>query len=169
MELREIVLAEHSKQQQLKIITLIGDNHERFLELMHLFLTDEYRVVQRVAWVMGALGEIHPEWFLNFIPDIIQKIKQPEHEAVKRNCLRILTFISISEEWQGELFDICFNIIGSFEELPAPKAYAIAIITKYIKVYPELAQELDILLQQILPHEGPAVKSKAKQFYKSYR
>lgn len=169
MNIRVLILEEHSKQQQLKIIALIGNNHAYFLELMHLFLTDEYRVVQRVAWVVGALGETHPEWFIDFLPNIIQKIKQPEHEAVKRNCLRVLTFLDIQEEWQGEVFDICFHIIGSFEELPAPKAYSITIITNYIKTYPELALELNILLEQILPNEGPAVRSKARQFYKVYK
>ncbi|MEJ7671786.1 MAG: hypothetical protein WKF59_03550 [Chitinophagaceae bacterium] len=49
MNLRDEILKEHSKAQCNKIVQWVGDSQKRFEELFHLFLTDEYRVVQRAA------------------------------------------------------------------------------------------------------------------------
>ncbi|MFT3705019.1 MAG: hypothetical protein QM802_21815 [Agriterribacter sp.] len=50
MNIREAILKEHSKAQCNRIVTYVGNNQQRLNELVHLFLTDEYRVVQRAGW-----------------------------------------------------------------------------------------------------------------------
>ena len=50
MNLREALLKEHSKKQMLKIVKYIGNDQQRFDELMKLFLESEYRITQRAAW-----------------------------------------------------------------------------------------------------------------------
>ena len=49
MNIRDEILREHSKAQCLRIAQYIGEDKQRFDELMYLFLNDEYRVCQRVA------------------------------------------------------------------------------------------------------------------------
>jgi len=57
MNLREQLLLEHSKTNSELITKWIGKNKSRFSELMQLFLHDEYRVVQRAAWVLSMVAE----------------------------------------------------------------------------------------------------------------
>ena len=47
MNLREALLKEHSKVQTMRIVEYVGDDKERFAQLMDLFLNDVYRVSQR--------------------------------------------------------------------------------------------------------------------------
>jgi len=49
INLRQEILAEHSKAQVDKIKAWVGGSLDRFNELFVLFLHDEYRVVQRAA------------------------------------------------------------------------------------------------------------------------
>ena len=50
MDIREALLAEHSKGQTTKIVRYIDGDPVRFAELMKLFLGDTYRLSQRAAW-----------------------------------------------------------------------------------------------------------------------
>ena len=55
MNIREEILREHSKAQSLRKAHYIGEDKQRFEELMYLFLNDEYRVCQRAAWVVSIV------------------------------------------------------------------------------------------------------------------
>jgi len=61
VNLRETILAEHSKAQTNLIIKWIGNSQQRFDELFDLFLKDEYRVVQRAAWPLSYVAIAHPK------------------------------------------------------------------------------------------------------------
>ena len=53
MNLRAQILKAHSKANCTKIVNWVGSNQTRFDELFNLFLTDEYRVVQRAGWPLS--------------------------------------------------------------------------------------------------------------------
>ena len=55
MDLRAELLEEHSKRQALRVADYIGNDPERFADLMCLFFGNEYRVTQRAAWVNEPL------------------------------------------------------------------------------------------------------------------
>lgn len=60
MILRETILAEHSKAQKNLIVEWVGNNQQRFDELVNLFLQDEYRVTQRAAWPLSFIAIDEP-------------------------------------------------------------------------------------------------------------
>jgi hypothetical protein len=49
MDLRQTILAEHSKANCNKIVKWVGNSQKRFSELFNLFLNSEYRVNQRAC------------------------------------------------------------------------------------------------------------------------
>ena len=55
MNLKEEILHEHSKAQVMRIVAYIGADAERFDEAMKLFLEGDYRVTQRIFWVVSLL------------------------------------------------------------------------------------------------------------------
>ena len=60
MNLRDIILKEHSKTNCTYIVKWIGNNQQRFDELVCLFLHDEYRIIQRAAWPFSEVVMRHP-------------------------------------------------------------------------------------------------------------
>lgn len=90
MNLRDTLLAEHSKAQADKVIQWIGSNQQRFDQLFTLFTSDEYKIVQRAAWPLSYAVEAHPVLIQKHFAKLLRYLKQPGlHDAVKRNSVRL--------------------------------------------------------------------------------
>jgi hypothetical protein len=61
MNLRAALLEVHSKAQAEKISAYVGDDPERFGELIKLLLGPVYRISQRAAWPVSFCIERKPE------------------------------------------------------------------------------------------------------------
>jgi hypothetical protein len=93
-----MILAEHSKAQTQAIIEWVGDSQNRFDSLFHLFLNDEYRVVQRAAWPISYCIIKHPELIQKHFRVLVTNLYDAKLPgAVKRNTLRLLQYVEIPE------------------------------------------------------------------------
>ncbi len=167
MNLRDELLREYSKAQTLAIAAYIGDNTERFGTLMQLFLGNEYRVTQRAAWVVSYCAETHPALIRPYLAQIIGLAQQDHvHEAVTRNVLRILQDIRVPEDLEGTLVDFCFQILEQKSRPTAIRTFALTVAYNHCQCYPELVQELKLIMEDQLPYETPAFKSRATKLLK---
>ncbi len=165
--LKEQILNEHSKAQCTTIVNWVGASQQRFDELFHLFLNDEYRVVQRAAWPVSYCVIAHPDFIKNHWPALIKNLqKQNLHNAVKRNSIRLLQGIKIPKKYQGQIMDICFKYVESPTEAVAVKAFSLTVLGNLAKQYPEIIPEIKLLIEEQLPHQTAAFKSRAKVFFK---
>ena len=102
MDLKAAILKEHSKKQALMIADYIGNNQERFDELMTHFFSNEYRVTQRAAWVMSHCMKNYPNLIQSHLKRMIQNLRTEKiHVAVKRNSVRFLQTMEIPENLMG--------------------------------------------------------------------
>ncbi len=164
MDLRDEILKEHSKAQTTKIVAWVGSDKKRFNELLQLFLNDEYRVVQRSAWMISLLAEKHPKLIEPHLTAIVNKMNAPGvHVAVKRNVARILQFISIPEELHGLVMNTCFELLGDPKETIGVRVFSMTILANLAKIYPDIKQELKAIVNDVLEHEASAgFKARAK-------
>ena len=126
MDLQGEILKEHSKKQCDKIFRWVGKSQKRFDDLFHLFLTGQYRVIQRAAWPVSYCVIAHPEFIKHNFSKLIKNLhKDGLHDSVKRNTVRLLQYVEIPEKYQGEVLDICFNYISSPSEPVAVKAFSL--------------------------------------------
>jgi hypothetical protein len=168
MELREMILAEHSKAQTQAIIEWVGDSQNHFDSLFHLFLTDEYRVVQRAAWPISYCVIKHPGLIQKHFRDLVTNLNDPKLPgAVKRNTLRLLQYVEVPEKLQGEIMKLCFDYISSPTEAAAVKAFSLSILQNLARVYPEIKEEVKIIIEDRWDVETPAFRSRAKKFMAS--
>ena len=169
MNLREEILKEHSKTQCTKIVDWVGDSQLRFDELFQLFLKDEYRVAQRAAWPMSYCVIAHPQLIKKNFDKLIKNLQQPNlHDAVKRNTVRLLQEIDIPKKYEDAVIDICFRYVESVNEAVAVKAFSLTILGKLSKQYPEIIPEIKMLIEDQLPHQTAAFKSRAKVLLKQF-
>jgi hypothetical protein len=168
MDLREEILKEHSKKQCYKIVRWVGTSQKRFDELFQLFLTGEYRVIQRAAWPVSYCVIAHPRFIQpNFSKLIKNLYRDGLHNSVKRNSIRLLQHIDIPEKFQGEILEICFNYISSPAEPVAVKAFSLTVLANLAKLYPEILPELKLVIEEQLLHQTAAFKSRAKKILES--
>lgn len=164
MNLKDAILAEHSRAQADKIVKWIGNKQDRFDELFNLFSSDEFRVVQRAAWPLSYAAIAHPRLIQKHLSRLIRNLRNPGlHDAVKRNSVRILQQISVPARLRGELMNTCFDYITDPAEKPAIKAFSLTVLQNLSRQYPDIKQELKLVIETQWEHESAAFRSRAKK------
>lgn len=167
MELTSEILKEHSKSQCNKIINWVGDSQKRFDALFSLFINAEYRISQRAAWPLSYCVINYPVLIKKHLSELIKNLEKPDlPDAVKRNTLRLLQYIETPVRHDGKIMQFCFNYIQSAREPVAIKAFALTVLGNLTKKYPEIIPEIKLLIEEQLPHQSAAFKSRAKRFLK---
>ncbi len=167
MKLRETILKEHSKANCMRIVKWVGNSRQKFDELFHLFLNDEYRVVQRAAWPVSYCVEKHPEFILKHFDRLLKNLEKPNlHDAVKRNTVRLLQYVDIPGKYHGRVMDICFRFISTPTEAAAVKAFSITVLQNLVKQYPEIINEIKLIIEERWDYEPVAFKTRARKLLK---
>ena len=169
MNIRTALLKEHSKKQCTAIVKWVGNDQKRFDELFGLFLNDEYRVVQRAGWPISYCVEAHPGLIKKHFARLIKNLnKKGIHDAVKRNSIRLLQHVDIPEKFHGQIMDICFHYISSPTEAVAIKAFSITVLQNLAKKYPEIINEIKLVIDERWDYETVAFKTRAKNLLKEF-
>ncbi|MBX2971385.1 MAG: hypothetical protein KF803_18610 [Cyclobacteriaceae bacterium] len=163
MNLEKEILKEHSKAQTLKIVRYVGNDPERFSELVSLFLKGPYRVTQRAAWPLSICVEHNPEIVKPHLKKLVMNLKQPAlHNAVKRNTIRLLQFIEVPKSLHGEVATRCFDYLQDNQEAIAVRAFSMTVLANIAKTNPGLKRELIMILEDILPYGSAGLISRAR-------
>lgn len=166
MNIKDEILREHSKQQVTKIADYIGNDPEKFDELMHLFFDREYRTCQRAAWVVSHCTDRYPGLAEPYIGPMLMNLKKEVHVAVVRNSLRILQIMDIPGELLGEAADIGFKLLESKDQPVAVKVFAMTVLANICKKVPELKNELSILIEDQMPYASAGFRSRGSKILK---
>ncbi len=170
MNLRETILAEHSKANCNRIVKWVGESQSRFDKLFELFLLGEYRVAQRAAWPLSNAVTDHPQLIKKHIGKLLGNIRKPGvHNAVKRNSVRMLQEISIPGKYHGDVMNLCFDFIISPFEKPAIKASSLTVLQNLSRQYPDIKQELKTIIEDRWDLESAAFRSRAKKILTATR
>lgn len=168
MNLKEEILKEHSKAQAIKISEYIGNDQSRFDELMELFFNDEYRVIQRTAWVLSHCTDKYPFLANPHLDKLVENLKSENlHVAVHRNTVRMLAGIDIPERLQGVLLELCFDYLLSPKTPIAVQAHSMQVIYNISQNEPDLLNELKMVIEERLPYGSAGFKSKGKKLIKA--
>lgn len=169
MDLQNQILKEHSKKQCNKIVEWVGNDKKRFNKLFLMFLNGEYRITQRAAWPLSYCVIAHPHFMEHNYEKLISNLKKQDlHDSIKRNTIRLLQAINIPEKYEGEIMEICFKYLELPDEAVAIKAFSLTVLGNLAKKYPEIIPEIKLLIEEQLPHQSAAFKSRAKLFMKSF-
>lgn len=166
MDLEKEILKTHSKLQTLKIVSYIGNDQERFNDLFRLFLKGAGPVPQRASWALSLLVEKHPGLIIPHLKPLIQNLKNPVHDAVKRHTLRLMQYVEIPKSLWGITADLCFRFLSSLSEPVAVKAFAMTILSTIAEKEPDLKNELRIIIEDQIPHASPAFTSRGRKILK---
>jgi hypothetical protein len=169
VDLRKKILEEkvYSKEQALAVSEYACSSAERFAKLMQCFLSNEYRLAQRAAWSVSWAAKQKPDLIEPYLKHLIAQLPRKDvHDAVIRNSVRILQQIKIPEALHGELMNYCFAFIESNSTPVAIKAFALTTLFNLSTAYPEIRNELQLLIEERWNHETAAFKSRGGKILK---
>ena len=163
MDLREALAAEHSKRRTLEIVSYVGDDPERFKELIGIFLSNDYRAVQRSSWAVGYCVEAHPHLIRPYFPKLLAVLLRDDvHTAAHRNIFRMFQFVDIPPRYRGKLYDICTRVLDDLNQPVAVQAFALTVAAKIAAGEQTLLNELKLLVEKSIPHSTVALYARAK-------
>jgi len=149
MNLRDEILAEHSKHQTAMIVEWVGSDPKRFGELMRLFLGDVYRITQRAGWPLSEAVKHHPELIKPYFAKLLKQLEREDvHIAVRRNVVRLLQFVEIPKRYQGPVFEACYNLLADPAEAVAVRCFSLSVAAKIAKNKPALLDELHLVVTE---------------------
>ena len=164
MYLEKLLAEEHSKRQCDRIVKYIGKDKDRFAELMRLFFKGEYRITQRAAWPLSNIVQLHPGLITPYFKPLLDNLdKKDLHVAVVRNTIRLLQDVDIPEKYHGRVMSRCFEYVGSPGTPIAVKAFALTVLSNLSVKYPEIRDELKLLIADQWEHATPAFRSRASK------
>ena len=167
MDLLQLLKDEHSKKQTDRIVAYIGEEKERFAQLIQLFFSGEYRITQRAAWPLSYCVRNHPELIKPYFKQLLDNLDRKDiHVAVIRNTVRLLQDVTIPVKFQGRVMNKCFEFIQAPETPIAVKAFALTILSNLSADYPEIRGELRLIIEDQWEQATPAFRSRAKRVLK---
>jgi hypothetical protein len=169
MNIREELLKEKNptREQALKISSYVCASPKHFEELMNCFLSNEYRLAQRAAWSVSWAAKKNPKLIQPYIKALVDQLPRKDvHDAVIRNSVRILQQVEIPEFLHGELMNNCFSFIESQSTPVAIKAFSLSALFNLSKSYPEIKNELKLIIEERWNNETAAFKSRGKKILK---
>ena len=104
-----------------------------------------------ILWSLRNLPLKDQNNISNFPTLILESINShPENNSIKRCGLAILQDLNIPKEITGELYTICFNFLNNSSEAIVTKVFSMSICFRIAKIYPELLNELKLIIEENL-------------------
>ena len=156
-----------SKTKVLEAIAYIGDQPSKFKQFVNEFMQADKRNSQKLSWIIGKIADTQPQLILPFIPDFINKLRNPCHAAVKRNILRALSIHGVPRNLFGEVADIAFRMLDDPSETIAVRAFSMSILHDICLCETDLSLELIPVLEYHIPHSSAGFRARANKIIAS--
>jgi hypothetical protein len=166
MNIREEILAEHSKRQIARIVEWVGNDPQRFAELMRLFLGDVYRITQRAGWPLSNWIEKHPELINPYFGKLLKQLERDDvHVAVRRNVVRLLQFVEIPNRYGGRIFDACYALLDDPREPVAVRVFAMTVAANIARDSTELLSEIKLVATKYPQLMTPGFRARMRHVF----
>jgi hypothetical protein len=141
---------------------------DRVSELVSLAFEKDELLSSRAMWVLGHCSDLDYNCVTPYLIKLIDNLKKTNlHNGVVRNTLRLFQRHPVPKKRESFVFDKCFGYVKNPAEAIAVRAFAITIVFNIAKPYPELIDELLLVLSHLSEtEEAPGIRSRVKHTIK---
>jgi hypothetical protein len=156
---RELLLKGNSRSYTDFVADIVLKRPELVSELWKIYLAIEEPVSRRAAWIIDTASEDKPAWVEPFLPQLIAKLPEFNHDGLKRHALRMIARSPFPVGTEGELMNMAFEWIVSTTESVAVKMYCIQILYRLSVTEPDILKELYDTIEFQMADGTPGFKS----------
>lgn len=166
MDVRAFLEIDSSRINADILVGRIEEDPEIFDEVWGILNEDVHPLSMRAGRVIYLLACKHTDLVEPRIPEIIRMLRGIREGSVLRNMLGILSVIRPAEEFAGELFDFCYEVVESPKSSIAHRAYALTILYNISGMEPGFKPELTTLFEGLLDTESAGIRSRVYNLLK---
>lgn len=146
--------------------TILANHLEE--ELLISSLDDDQLISNRAMWVLNHCADLEFERIKPFHVKLINHLKNKNlHSGVIRSILRMFQNHPVPKKLESFMLDKCFECIKNPSEAIAVRAFAMTVVFNISKPYPELLNELSIVLNHLnVTEESAAIRARTKNTLK---
>lgn len=115
-----------------------------------------------LTWLLSHFIEHYPALGTSIQHHVWDLLKTTAHKGMQRDLWRSLSFIHVSEELSGEIYDAACLIIPSTQQPIAVRAHAMFTARNIALPYPELCDELALILSELHHSESAGIRSRSR-------
>lgn len=169
MDIRSAILEENSRKMADAVADYVGADPDRLKVLMGFFFDGETLIHQRAAYPVSVLADREPDLFLPYLEKMVLNLDNPVHDAVRRCTIRLLQDIQIPEKLMGEIAERCFAFLENPEQPIAIRAFSMVVLYKISLKWPDLQNELRLVIETHLPYGSSGFKNCGNKILKKLR
>ena len=163
MNIRELLLEEHSKKRAQYICDGIIEERAQVSELLELIYHGDIWMRQRSSWPLELLAIkkeslIHPH-----LHEIIEVLNSSNEDAILRNLYRSMQHMSFTEDTIGPMYQVAFGHLADPKSAIAIQAFAMSTCSSIAHIFPELAHELVSLIESYYATGSAGYKARANR------
>jgi len=168
--LQQLLAKKRSKATVHQITVFVGNDSNRFADLIEAMLQGSPRVAFTAAWSMSYCAEQFPELLTKHYSTLLATVsKKDSSETIKRNIIRAFQFAEIPKRYQGKVAACCFRFLEDKKEAIAVRVFSMTVLAHLAVQNPGLKEELILLIEDGLPYASPAYLSRSKKVLKQLR
>lgn len=154
----------HNKAICDEALAYIGNDKKKVDALVKIVAGNDKRLSQRASWALGYVGERSHYHLTPHLKQLLVLMTEPNrHPALRRNITRALQYVHLPEDLHGTVMDTCFRFLEDPKEAAAVKAFSISILENLWHEYPEIGDELRIVLTTLMEDALPSFKVRARR------
>ncbi len=164
----ELILARAKKPR-------FTDFHQYFLEhpkamplLLHLSLSDKpHPVPAYSAWLLVHIAKAKSSLVAPFQDQLTAGLLETTNHSIQRSLLVVLLELPIKRRFKAELLNYCFEVFANPDSAVANRVYALYHLKRFVKMYPEIDQEVRSIIALLEGHEmKPALRVGIRNYLK---
>ena len=159
----EIIHSVSGRKKAIAVARMI-ENHQIDIEEILPYLYSEDRMTcQRASWPLLILAEQNSPLLHPFIPSMLEALNSPVHDGIIRNIVRFWQFLEIPEDYEGEIFDKCFEFLEDPKIPAAIRIFSMSVCANIAEKHPELAEEVAAVISEHMDHGTAGFRSRGKK------
>ncbi|MFZ4544445.1 MAG: hypothetical protein ACOYOA_10375 [Saprospiraceae bacterium] len=148
-----------------QMLSYISEHPDSFEEAIRLAISNHQPYSWRASWLLWSCMKKNDKRVQQYVPDIIRTLAICRKNQ-KRELLKILYEMEISEDLEGTLFDLCIDIWIQTDSQPSVRFNAFRMLSMIAKRHPELTEELRALSEDhYLQSLSAGVKRSLKKMF----
>lgn len=129
----------------------------------------EHKVeAQRSSAITQHCSDVDVSLYESHIPALLSILEKPVHPSGPRVIFRIFQRLKVPEKHMGILIDLSFKYLMDPNSAIASVAFSLGTVSKHLKSYPDLTNELKWILKDMYPRGSAGVKSKIRAVVKKH-
>ncbi len=165
MNIRTQLLVANSRNNADVVQRYVEQHSDSLPELIACLGSDEVKVAQRAAMVVGNFGRANPEALEPWWEDLIEAADDQVHNAIGRAVVRYFSELKMKlpADLESRLVDRCLQAVLEPEEKTATSAFAMTFVTDRAADYPEHARRLHAALIRLIPSSSPGFQNRGRK------